>query len=177
MGFGFDTWFSPRVNWALGPTPLRVAISSPEAWEIRFYSTDGRLVRILRAPIPRVEVTPEVRDARKRYFEGLAPGIGLSPRQAASMEGAMPVPDSLPAIGDMRRDRADRLWVGRRLADPLKVQDYDVFDAGGHWITTVQLPVELGYLREIGEDYVLMVWRDESDVQYVRLYRLEKRDL
>ncbi len=177
MGFGFDTWFSPKVRWALGPRPLRVAISSPDAWEIRFFSTDGQLVRILRAPIPRVEVTPEVRGARRSYVEDIALRIGLSSGQAADMESEMPAPDSLPAIAEMLWDPADHLWVGRRLADPRRVESYDVFEVDGHWITTVHVPQELGYLREIGEDYVLMLWLDDSDVEYLRLYRLEKRGL
>jgi hypothetical protein len=91
------------------------------------------------------------------------------------MENEMPVPDSLPAIADVFWDPADHLWVGRRLADPRRVEDYDVFAFDGHWITTVHLPPELGYVREIGEDYVLALWLDEADVEYLRLYRLEKQ--
>jgi hypothetical protein len=86
----------------------------------------------------------------------------------------MPVPDILPAIARMMWDREDNLWVGRRLPRPNTSEDYDVFDLEGRWITTVHLPGELGYVREIGDDYILTQWLDELDVSYLRLYRLEK---
>lgn len=174
MGFGFSTWFSPAVQCALGPPSLRVAVSSPEEWEIRFFSSDGGLRRILRAPISRVPVTEETHDARRAYNEDIALRIGLTRGDAEDIDAAMPVPDSLPAIARMRWDRVDHLWVGRRLANPMTVEAYDVFDTAGHWITTVRIPPELGYIQGIGDDYVLMLWRDDLDVSYLRLYRLEK---
>ena len=177
MGLGFPTWFGSRVQEALGPPPLRVALSSPENWEIRFFSSDGQLVRILRAPIPRVEVTPEIRTARRAYTEDIALRSRLTHGEAAKIENQMPVPDSLPAIAKMMWDQEDNLWVGRRVARPNTSEYYDVFDQSGHWITTVHLPSmarELGIVREIGDDYILTEWIDDLDVSYLRLYRLEK---
>jgi len=174
MGFGFSAWFSPGVAVALGPSPLQVAISSPEEWCVRFLSSDGQLRRILRASIPRLPVTSDVHDQRRTYIEDIALQIGLSHGDADRIDEALPVPDSLPAIGRLFWDRADHLWVGRRRANPADVEDYDVFDRAGRWMTTAHLPMELGSILEIGEDYVVVLWTDEMDVPYLRLYRLVK---
>jgi len=55
IGIGFSNDFAPSVDGALGPEPLRVAVASPEEWEVRFYSSAGRLLQILRAPIQMVQ--------------------------------------------------------------------------------------------------------------------------
>jgi hypothetical protein len=176
MGFSFAGWFGPRVLGAIGPESLRVALSAPEEWEIRFYSSNGDLTRIMKAPIQRVAVSPEIRDARRAYTLDIALQIGLTEGDADRIEDGMPVPDSLPAISRMLWDRGDRLWVGRREADPQKTEFFDVFDTDGRWITTVHLPSDLGSIREIGEDYVLLVWWDDLQVPYLRLHRLRRNE-
>ncbi len=37
----------------------------------------------------------------------------------------------------------------------------------------MEVPLGLEFL-DVGEDYVLALWKDEVDLEYVRLYRLEK---
>ena len=56
------------------------------------------------------------------------------------------------------------------------------FAPDGTWLGTVSLPPRLvrAYIHyrspylEIGDDYILGVWKDELDVQYVRMYRLNR---
>ena len=64
--------------------------------------------------------------------------------------------------------------TGRREVDARNVQRYDVFRRDGRWLSSVHVPRELGYIREIGDDYLLMAWADELGVPHIRLYRLEK---
>jgi hypothetical protein len=174
MGLIFSSWFGPFVKGALGPPPDRVLLSAPEKWEIRFFSSEGLLRRILRAPVPRIPVTTEIRTARSNDIEDIALQAGLTSGEAARIDAQMPVPDSLPAIEEMMWDQLDNLWVGRRTAELNKTEHFDVFDVTGRWLSTVHFPSDLGSIREIGEDYVLAVWWDELWVPYVRLYRLEK---
>ena len=98
MGFDFLNWFGPWVQGALGPPPNRVVLSAPERWEVRFYSSDGLLRRILRAPIPRIPITTEIRTARSNDVEETALLLGLTRGDASRIDAQMPVPDSLPAI-------------------------------------------------------------------------------
>jgi hypothetical protein len=46
-----------------------------------------------------------------------------------------------------------------------------VFDKAGKWLGTVTLPARFNPM-DIGTDYVLGLWRDEDDVEHVRMYRL-----
>jgi len=156
--FGILDPFSPAVSVAPGPDPFRVALSSPEDREIRFYSSDGTLLRILRVPIPRTPVTPEVRQARRAFLEHWARRLRrLTPRDAAIMDEGMPVPDSLPAVGKLHRGADDNLWVGRRTTGDREIEYYDVFDPGGRWLSTVHTPSPLGRIVYIGEDLLLTV--------------------
>lgn len=173
-GISLMDWFEPSVEAALGPDPTRVAISSPEIWEVRSFDAGGRLLRILRAPIPRVQVTAEVRATRRADLENLATQFRLPAGEGAEIDDRLPVPDSLPAISKLLWDRTGNLWVGRREADPRETQDYDVFDSDGHWLTKVHFSRDLGYPLEIGEDYLMATWFDDLGVPYLRIYRLEK---
>jgi hypothetical protein len=48
-----------------------------------------------------------------------------------------------------------------------------VFDPSGIWLGTVTLPARFNPM-DIGKDYVLGLWRDEDDVEHIRIYRLRK---
>jgi len=174
IGIGFGNWFAPNAHGAVGPQPYRVAISAPEVWEVRFFDSGARLQRILRAPISRLPVTSEVRAARRAYLVDWALQFRFPASQGEKVDDRFPVPDSIPAIGSLRWDRSDHLWVGRRVADPTRTEDFDVFDISGRWLSTVHFPRDLGYILEIGEDYVLAKWYDDLGVAYLRLFRLEK---
>jgi hypothetical protein len=52
---------------------------------------------------------------------------------------------------------------------------WDVIDANGRWITTVDLPERFTPV-EIGADYVAGPARDEDEVEQVLVYRLRKPD-
>jgi hypothetical protein len=50
---------------------------------------------------------------------------------------------------------------------------WSVFDPNGQWLGIVQTPAQLT-VNEIGKDYIIGVWRDDLDVQHVRIYSLVK---
>jgi len=48
-----------------------------------------------------------------------------------------------------------------------------VFDSTGHAIAKVQCPARMRpYV--VGPDVIIGMWRDEDDVQHVRVYRIRK---
>jgi hypothetical protein len=51
---------------------------------------------------------------------------------------------------------------------------YYVFSPTGAWLGELTLPPHRVACHQIGNDFVLGVWVDELDVQYVRMYALEK---
>ncbi len=174
VGVLFEDWFAPKGEVALGPRPFRVAVSSPEEWEIRFLDSSGGLRRILRAPIARLPVTSEVRAERREYLVDWALVFRLPPERGEWVDDHLPVPDSLPAIASLQWDRSGDLWVGRRAPDPDGAEIFDGFDTDGRWVGTVRFPKDLGRILEIGEDHVLADWRDDLGTPYLRMYHLTR---
>lgn len=88
----------------------------------------------------------------------------------------LPVPDSLPVFGDLVVDRAGRVWVEAYPdPEPDSATSWTVFDRTGRKLSRLRMPGRFRPL-EIGAGYVLGVWKDDLDVEYVRLYRLVAGD-
>ena len=94
---------------------------------------------------------------------------------------------TLPVLHSLHLDAVGNLWVEPYSLPGADVAPFQVYTPDGTWLGTVAMPpglsLEAGGLRtgtgsksafEIGDDYILGVWRDELDVEYVRLYALEK---
>jgi len=144
-----------------------------DRFEIGRYAASGELLSIIRRSTPAREVTPADIDAFKREsLRTRAPG---SPGRAR-MERAlaeMPYPATMPAFSTLGTDPGRNLWVLEYEPIPDTPGTWTVFDPTGTMLGTVATPARLQVV-EIGDDYVLGVWKDELDVQTVRLYALEK---
>jgi hypothetical protein len=105
------------------------------------------------------------------------------------------MPRTIPAFAELRLDPTDHLWVreydledataffdqtfafrrgqmGRREIR-IDARRWHVFDATGQMLGEVHLPPRF-QVHEIGDDWILGVWRSELDVEHVRMYRIEK---
>jgi len=83
-------------------------------------------------------------------------------------------PSRMPGFRNLHYDPEGYLWVVQYRA-PWEVERHSalVFRVDGPLMGTVELP--LGFeITEIGPDYVLGIWRDDLEVEYVRLYGLER---
>ncbi len=189
---------------AFGRRPLlegvadRIYVAPDNRYEIREFVRGGSsassspewkaaaLATIIRR---RVEPTPVTAALRDEYARRLLSPIGANGRpvpertlqlfkQALDEMAYAPV---LPAFSRIRVDEAGNLWV--RAYDleedmpppqhPNPSAGWDVFDSTGVWLGTVTMPPRFA-VRTIGDDYLLGVWKDENDVEYVRMYRLTK---
>lgn len=80
-----------------------------------------------------------------------------------------PLPDRLPAARDVVVAETGHIWVERYRA-PWELESiWEVFDRDGVWLGTVHAPPRFR-LHEIGRNYLLGTWRDELNVEHVRLY-------
>jgi hypothetical protein len=85
--------------------------------------------------------------------------------------------DTYPFFDALELDTAGNLWV--RVPAPAGAggatmpRTWQVFDADGAWLGAVETPAGLR-VTEIGDAYLLGVVRDDFDVEYVRMYRLER---
>jgi hypothetical protein len=144
---------------------------SSDSYEIGRYDPAGRLLRLVRGPR---EVRPVTPADVERYKEARRTGADESARQRQERSlAAMPFPETMPAHGDIQADRAGNLWVSDYMVTPDDPARWTVFDPEGRMLGAVVTPARFR-VHDIGEDYVLGVWKDELDVEHVRVFPLEK---
>jgi hypothetical protein len=86
---------------------------------------------------------------------------------------ALPPPDSLGPPRFLKVTRQGRVWASATFPPSTESSTWTVYDLDGRRRATVEIPARLE-LQEIGSDYLLGRFRDELDINYIRLYRLEK---
>jgi hypothetical protein len=67
------------------------------------------------------------------------------------------------------------MWVAEYRRRREDQTSWRVFDATGHYLGVVETP-EGGRIFQIGDDYLLGMWREDLDVEQVRLFTIEKPD-
>jgi hypothetical protein len=77
------------------------------------------------------------------------------------------------AYGRLLVDSEGNLWVADYSEERDDEGTWSVFDPEGRFLGTVETPTG-GRVHQIGDDFVLGIWRDELNVEYVRLYELMK---
>ena len=159
-----------------------------ERYEIRFHRADGRLQYIIRAPWKPAPV-PNADMERYKQFTinmGAEGGGRVDPRLLAQRQKMMDevvFARQLPAYSVMKVDADRNLWVRSAYVETEIGQGWSrvistpttwrVFDRTGKWSANITLPARFNPM-DIGTDYVLGLWRDEDDVEHVRMYRLNK---
>lgn len=174
--------FGPRLKTAVGE--MNLYFSFTEKYEISVLNIQGQLTKKIRLDRPLSPVTNEdVREYRRRSIEE----GGERMRHLTTLYADnMVFPEHHPAHGRLLVDRTGHLWVERASHEPGGMgptaiasiprgfAEWDVFDSEGIWLGAVEIPSGL-YVHEIGSDYVAGVWKDEFDVERVRVYDLLKR--
>jgi hypothetical protein len=132
-----------------------------------------------------------------RYRDYVLPTISQqgNANEVRAMEArlsASKLPSTMPWIGDMRGDGDGGLWVreydfadmveffdsalsrrtGVRAVRPA-IRKWTVFDSTGRLMGDVALPQRFD-VWGIGRDWILGIWRDDLDVEHVRIYRIVK---
>lgn len=146
--------------------------------EILEYDTSGRLRRIIRLDEPvlppsaadldkytEFQIDPRrvPDDYRERYFEN-----------RRSQYEEMPLPTIIPVFSRLLIDDTGSLWAQLYRFDVLAPASWLVFGPNGEGLGSVDMPPDLEVLQ-IGRDFVLGVWEDELEVEYVRHHSLAGR--
>ena len=165
----------PRYSVSAG----RLAIVDTERFSVRSVSLDdGAVTAILRRDEPVREVTDEDVDADVEWMTSVSATAGLHVPPGLREQ---PMAPTLPALKSIHLDAGGNLWVEPHSRRGSQVPPFRVYTPDGRWLGTVGVPpglqqenLGLTVRLEIGEDYILGVWRDELEVEYVRMYGLVK---
>lgn len=173
MGDGFSFTFVPfTVPPAFAVAGDAIHAGSGRSYEVRRYDPHtrrlARLIRLEREPRP---VTGADLDRFiERAVERADPGRGPALRESYA---EVPPPDVMPAYRDLLVDRAGLLWVADYRAHGGEPRRWTVFDPDGRVLGTVDTPDGVRVL-EVGHDWILGIRRDELDIPYVVMHRLDR---
>lgn len=149
----------------------RVIAGDQERFELQVYDTRGTLERSIR--ILGLDLSIATSDIDRLIEEETAR------RPASERAGlrrdleSMDVPPTRPAFGDILVDEDGSIWAAEYVRWPRVPRAWTVVDPEGHWLGTIPMPDRFRPLH-IGGDWALGIWRDETDVERVRLYRLDR---
>ncbi|MEK9502648.1 6-bladed beta-propeller [Gemmatimonadota bacterium DH-20] len=157
-----------RLVAALGNS---VVTMGGDSFEARVFDETGALVRVMRRSWEPVRVTDaQIAALQSRMMEGLPDRLRPS-RERLFREWSYP--EFVAAVDRLMVDADHNVWARAYQTDlPGRVL-WSVFDPTGRWLGEVEVPAGL-VVHEIGSDYLAGVWTNELDVQFVRVYELQK---
>lgn len=149
-----------------------VYVGNQETFEILRYSADGELLLIIRVPDIDLGITQaDIDSVIRRDLERVPESRHAMLRSHLE---SMDMPPTRPAYGRLHVDQDGNLWAAEPTRYPYPARSWTVFDPEGQLLGVVTMPKGFR-LRQAGSDWVLGVWRDGLDVEYVALHRLDKR--
>ena len=180
-GFSMHTALFPRTT-EYHAAGVVYYIAANDTHEIRVYTPDGQLRRIIRVLQDLIPVTDaDVEREKQRRLERATSESDR--RDIERLFRELPQPKTMPAYSDIVIDDLDNLWVGDYAPYPLRIQNFaaprtavtgwTVFDDTGRLLGRVTMPEGLRPLH-IGNDFVLGSWSDDLDVEHIRLHALRK---
>lgn len=150
----------------------RAYIGSGEQMEVEEWSLDGALVSLIRGPQLPLEVTEAVRSI---YLESQLESIEDPNRRAARRTaiGDMEWPERLPAYTDLKVDPTGVIWALQHEMVDTGIETWSLLHPERAYLGDVALGLDQSLL-EIGEDYLLVLHRDELGVERVLRLALER---
>ncbi len=181
-------WYVFSRGPEFGAAAGRLAVIDTEAWSVRMVSPrDGAVTAVFRREVAAREATAAL---LALHLDGIEQ-IAFPDRDAAAPEdvarlrrmwSGFPRAPRLPVLRSVHVDATGHLWLQPYYVAGTDPPPFEIHAPDGTWLGSVSLPpgrkrafveYQAPYI-EIGDDYVLGVWTDELDVQYVRMYRIDK---
>ena len=128
------------------------------SYDIRRYNQDGTLEQILKNSFEGELVTERMKAAVP---------MGMPPME-------MTFPDRMPPWDQLLATPSGWLWI-RRYRSPLEedFNTWDIYDPDGRLTSFIRIPAS-ARIDELGEDYLMGIFRNELDIEMVQKYRLVK---
>lgn len=171
---GWNQPFSRDAYAAIGPDI--VWIGQSDQYELRGYSSTGKLKRVVRVNRQPTSIGAA---ERGRFFQFQLDGAedDEDRRSYNEVHRIITHPETMPAFSAVIADLAGNVWVkDYRVPWESGPALWRVFSPEGRGIAHVLLPAEL-IVHEIGDDYILGMARDDMEVEHIRQYRLDRSQI
>lgn len=161
--------FAVSTSYAAGASDGTLVVGDSDFTEVRLFRADGREERA-RWPADREPVTTAEVEAWLEVQRN-APWTQNRLPQMERAWAAMEVPARKAAFGRVAMGRDGSVWVPESTDFDADPATFLVFTAEGHLRGRASLPGPFTVM-DAGPGWVLGIWRDENEVEYLRLHRV-----
>ncbi len=166
----------------LAPAESAVLVAPNDGYRILKYRLDGTLEAEWRYLRPAREVTANaVREWIDRRAEGFGDRSDPRVAEAVRVLQSLQPPDSFPHVQGVETDVLGNTWVREFHWPPSDSISFTVFGVDGRVLGRVLVPEGLDGANgpestplRIGPDFLLGVWKNDLDVEEVRLYPIHR---
>jgi hypothetical protein len=149
-------------------------VGTAERMEVSVLDLDGAVRAVFRQVGPDLSV----RDADREWYRDQLRDMASTPEEQDMLPmvfSGLIFPETRAAYSAMKVDPTGAVWLmtGRHFPLGGPSPEWTVFSHEGVLLGSVGLPERFEPL-DIGIDHVLGVWRDEMDVEFVRLYSIQR---
>ncbi len=149
--------FSPEICWAL-TVEDEVVCGFSDDYELKVFSSDGKLIRIIRKDYVPVRITQDEIERAKKTLPG---PMGLE------------IPKNHVAYRDLTIDEEGRCYVRSWEKNPGTKEYYlDIFDSEGIYIAKVPIDVNLNRNSVWKKNKLYTIEEDEEGFQFVKRYKV-----
>jgi len=150
----------------------KLVLGTQETFQIGFYSSSGALEQIAR--VVNIDLSITASDIAEMKAMALEREPANERAKMAAHLEAMDIPPTKPAYERLLIDRDGNVWAGNYTLYHDAARDWHVISSRGELLGTVTMPDRFRLL-DVRDAEALGVWEDESDVQYIHIYPLVKR--
>jgi len=168
---------------AAGSDPPSIYIADGTRDEIRQFSFDGRLVRIIRRSAPPIPVSDEGHQAWATYLATPWATVQGGEDRMEAVRRVIPRRDFHPPVAGLLVDPEGYIWVSGWSASEVGGPDrWSVFSPEGRWVGVLPAPMlqvpcnRLGNPCWMGTDFFLAIQSDELGRARVEGYRIRRHD-
>ncbi len=176
-------------EWEMGVTPAMVPfgrmtivrvrdnsvyVAANDGYRIDRYNETGQLVGVIKLTTKPTSLPARAIETHKAA-ERAKGTSGLDSKGPGEIFGRLaddaPYPEFVPAYDDLLVDTRGRLWVRDFRIDKSATSHYTVFERNG--ITTAAIAMPGGFEpTDIDDGFIVGIWKDEFDIESVRVYTL-----